>query len=386
MLSGLTTNLDDVLAALQGSGITQANFTGITTGTPQFVTGIAVPRPTINWTFVLAAPLSKIKETVATLTTLQENIHKQNKDLILNFTVQGTQVSQQAQQSQPCSIPDLLADARAQAQKLTNASGFTLDTILAMSSATATAAPGPVGVSGILLPSSAAVPADGEVRAAAVSIAMRHPWLILLLAAAPAFAQLESDTVSVTATRLIVLQPDQIVFFVNAVSGPERDLDQVLAALPGTGITAASLESVQSDVEGRLQWSFTLPVPFAKVSSTVTTLTGLRDGVRGVINNVSFGVQGTQVSEQARQAQSCKEADLIADAQAQAQKLADAAGFSVGPMLSLTDGSGSQTPGAVVRASIPVLIPVTGFLLLLQQPPPPLNCTATVKFRLLRFH
>ena len=151
--SGLTTSLDDVLAALSGSGITQANFTGITTGVPQFVTGSVQPLPLIGWTFALAVPLSKITDTVKSLTALQQQVVAKSK-FALSFTVQGTQVSQQAQQSQPCSIPDLLSDARAQAQKLTNASGFTLDTILAMSGTTATAAPGPVGLSGILLPSS----------------------------------------------------------------------------------------------------------------------------------------------------------------------------------------------------------------------------------------
>ena len=215
---------------------------------------------------------------------------------------------------------------------------------------------------------------------------MRHHCLILLLAAAPAFAQLETDTISVTASRLVVLQPDQTVFLVYAVSGPTRNLDEVLAALAGTGITAANLESVRSDVEGRLQWSFTLPVLFAKVPSTIATLTGLQDGVRGVVNNVSFGVQGTQVSEQARQAQSCKEADLISDAQAQAQKLAVAAGYSLGPILWLADGTGGQSAGAPLTVvPVPVFGTVAAILSLLQSAPP-MNCTAVVKFRLLRFH
>ena len=47
------------------------------------------------------------------------------------------------QQSQTCSIPDLLADARAQAQKLADAAGLTLGAILAMSSFAATPAANP---------------------------------------------------------------------------------------------------------------------------------------------------------------------------------------------------------------------------------------------------
>jgi uncharacterized protein YggE len=152
--SNLSASFEDVLSALAGSGITQANFTGINAGAPQFVTGNGPPTPVIDWAFALSAPLSKIKDTVTMLNALQQSVAKMNKGLRLSFTVQGTQVSQQAQQAQPCSIPDLLADARAQAQKLTNAGGFTLDTILAMASATATASSQVVGLTSIVLPSS----------------------------------------------------------------------------------------------------------------------------------------------------------------------------------------------------------------------------------------
>jgi hypothetical protein len=87
----------------------------------------------------LAAPLSKIKDTISTLNSVQQNITKQNKGLNMNFSVQGAQVSPQLALSQPCVLADLLADARVQAQRLASAAGFTVDTILAMSSATGTA-------------------------------------------------------------------------------------------------------------------------------------------------------------------------------------------------------------------------------------------------------
>lgn len=152
--SGLNTSLDDVLTALAGSGITQANFTGINTSQVVF-TGNVQPQSGIEWLFSLPAPLAKIKETVVTLTTLQQNIAKQRKGLAMNFSVQGTQVSPQLQQSQTCSITDLLADARAQAQKLASAAGFTADTILAMSSVTETSVPTAIAaLSSVLLPSS----------------------------------------------------------------------------------------------------------------------------------------------------------------------------------------------------------------------------------------
>ncbi len=138
--SDLNTGLDDVLAALQGSGITLANFNGVGTTQLVFTGGTVQPRQALEWAFTLPAPLSKIKETAASLATLQQNIARQHGGLSLSFSVQGTTVSPQLLQSQPCSLPDLLADARAQAQKLAGAAGFTADTILAMSSATAATA------------------------------------------------------------------------------------------------------------------------------------------------------------------------------------------------------------------------------------------------------
>lgn len=143
--SGLNTSLDDVLGAMQGSPITMANFTGVSS--LSYLLAVLPPNvqpqpvPTLQWTFVLPAPLSKIKDTTAMLLALQQSLAKKNNGLKLSFSTQGTQISSQLQQSQGCSIPDLIADARAQAQKLADAGGLSVGTILAMSSETST----PVG-------------------------------------------------------------------------------------------------------------------------------------------------------------------------------------------------------------------------------------------------
>jgi hypothetical protein len=139
--SNLNSNLDDVLAALQGSGITISNFSGINVAPVGVfvVNGVPSPEPGINWTFVLPVPLSKIKETTSNLNTLQQKIAKQNSGLKMLFSLQGAQVSPQLAQSQPCVMADLLADARAQAQKLASAAGLNIDTILAMSGFAGTA-------------------------------------------------------------------------------------------------------------------------------------------------------------------------------------------------------------------------------------------------------
>ena len=61
-----------------------------------------------------------------------------------------------------------------------------------------------------------------------------------------AFGQLDSNSITVTASRNASLQPDQAVFAVSVQSGISASLDDVLAALQGSGITAANLSSVSS--------------------------------------------------------------------------------------------------------------------------------------------
>ncbi len=160
--SGINASLDDVLGALQGSGVTAANFTGVNSSQQLSITtipgitpfpvvpGPIVPLPSLQWSFTLSVPLSKIKDTIGTLTTVQQNAAKKNNGLSVSFYVQGAQVSPQSQQSQACVLTDLIADARAQAQKLADAAGLGVGVILAMSSATS-ATPASIGLSSFFI-------------------------------------------------------------------------------------------------------------------------------------------------------------------------------------------------------------------------------------------
>ena len=143
VVSGVSVSLADVLAALQGSPITASNFTGIGGGIGAYrvvqlptVGPAPLPPPQIDWGFALSVPISKIKDTFALLAALQKSIAQNNSGLTLSFNLQGTQTSPQAQQSVNCSVTDLLSDARAQAQKIADASVLTLGPILAMSGST----------------------------------------------------------------------------------------------------------------------------------------------------------------------------------------------------------------------------------------------------------
>jgi uncharacterized protein YggE len=141
--STINTSLDDVLAALQGSGITAANFSGVSTQGQTIATLGTLPltlAPTLSWSFTLPAPLANIKATVASLTTVEQNITRLKNGLMMSFSIIGTQVSQQLAQSQTCSLSGLITAATTQAQNLAAVSGFTLGTILALSSSTSSVA------------------------------------------------------------------------------------------------------------------------------------------------------------------------------------------------------------------------------------------------------
>lgn len=135
--SGFDTSLDEVLAAIAGSGITLANFNNVYSQPSIILFPSGTPAPAVDWSFSLAVPISQLKSTLAALTALKQTITQKNSGMSLSFTVIGTQVSTELEQSQTCSVPDLVAEARAQAQKLANAAGVTMGGILAMSTNTA---------------------------------------------------------------------------------------------------------------------------------------------------------------------------------------------------------------------------------------------------------
>jgi hypothetical protein len=217
----------------------------------------------------------------------------------------------------------------------------------------------------------------------------RLPFFLLISSVPAAFAQLDSNSVTVSAIRSVTQQPDQVLFAVTVQSGLNTSLDDVVAALQGSGITAANFSGVSMGANlvlnlqptmapPLLQWIFALPAPLAKIKDTIATLTALQKGIAQQNNGLtlSFNVQGTQVSAQSQQSHVCPTADLLADATTQAQKLAAAAGLSLGSVLAMSGGT--SVPNGVVSAS------VTG-LLSFAPPVLPSVCSMTVKFALLRY-
>lgn len=208
---------------------------------------------------------------------------------------------------------------------------------------------------------------------------MRLAFFILI--AVPVFAQLDPQTISIAATRSIVLQPDQVVFDITVSSPLNATLDQVVAALSPLAVTSADLSGVGNSAGQLLQWNFTYAVPLSNLTATTASISAVqqRMTIRSMLS-LSFTVAGTQVSQQLQQSQTCSDADLISDATAQAQTLAAAANLTLGPILKV-----SNVP-AETAAVAQLFVPVTAVPVLSGVPLPsvsqPVTCSMLVEFQL----
>lgn len=213
---------------------------------------------------------------------------------------------------------------------------------------------------------------------------LRRYMLPLLLATGPfARAQVSSDALTVTATRPIAQQSNQLEMGVN-VSGPlSMGLDSILPILSPAGITAANLIGagssliLTSDRPG-ITWNFNLTVPFTKLQSAITALQTISKNNPALeLNYYTSADQSAAFLQQA-----CPVADLVADAKAQAKALADTSGVFVGPVTAISDGGARTAAGTY---GIPIIGVIANFraALLFSPPAAPSSCTIIVKFSLL---
>jgi len=205
----------------------------------------------------------------------------------------------------------------------------------------------------------------------------------LLLMAAPVFGQLDPHTLTISATRSITLQPDQVLFSLSVSSGAATTLDQIVAALSGLGITSSNLSGViNNPTPPMFQWNFTLAAPLSNLTATIGSLTKLQQTITQ--NNsgltLTFYLDGTQVSQQLQQSQSCSNSDLITDATAQAQKVSAAAGLTLGPIRSLSNTPLPEPALLYAGAFVGEVLP-NNFLVGYASTPVP--CSLYVEFRLL---
>lgn len=210
--------------------------------------------------------------------------------------------------------------------------------------------------------------------------------LILVFAAAiAAAAQTAPNVVSITASRQLNVQPDQVSVSITVTTDPGGTIDAALALLQGTNITAADLSNVSTAFTAgsapQLQWVFTRTV-------SISDMTGLIAAVKPG-PTVSVLVSGAGTSAAAGAAQPCPYPALINDARAQAAKLASAAGVTVGQIVSISQGNALVAiPTFAYRTGdfsvISGVLGFTGFFVANPFPPTsaPTTCALTVQFKL----
>jgi hypothetical protein len=173
-----------------------------------------------------------------------------------------------------------------------------------------------------------------------------------------AVAQVTSSSVTVTASRTTNLQPDQVVFGVTVTTPLTSSRDDAVNALGGSGITLANLTGVFTttlypDTSNKpltvLQWNFSLPASISDTKNTVALLSSVAKNLVQKNNglSISFGIQASQVSAQLQQSQSCPVADLITDARAQAQTLANTASMTIGSILAMSSPTSTNSTCAL---------------------------------------
>jgi uncharacterized protein YggE len=261
--------------------------------------------------FQLTAPLTKIKETMTALSALQKTIAQANNGLKLSFSILETQVSQQ---SQTCDLAALINEARTRAQKLAGTAGLGAGRI--------------VGIAGSIS-NSVPICSLGVEFALGGMIGQPGPY-----------------SLTISSTRTTTALVDQAVIGIDVTSGLTVGLDDITAALTGSGITGATFAGednttvdVGDNAQDGLDWSFTLTVPLARLKDDLATVNAAQQTI-GKQNSglaFSFYIEGTQASDQAQQSQPCPESDLMAEARTQAQKVAAAAGVIAGPILTISD-------------------------------------------------
>jgi Protein of unknown function (DUF541) len=226
-----------------------------------------------------------------------------------------------------------------------------------------------------------------------------RPIILSIVFATAAFAQLESNVITITASREVNVPLDQANLLVSVEASLNTTLDEVVAAIQSTTITPANLTyagpfggtlfvSNGGVVANNLatQWTFTLGVPISSLTATLADLTATGSALPKAANpmTLSYYLEGAQSSPRALAANPCPYPAVFADAQAQAQKVAAAAGMRLGPVVAMTDGSQSlgDQPAAPAATVYVGIVGALGSLLSSPIVGSPSTCSLVVQFRL----
>ncbi len=172
---------------------------------------------------------------------------------------------------------------------------------------------------------------------------MRGASLWLAILAAPSLLggpTLAPDTLTLSAYRVLNSSLEQIYLSVTVYATPDQSFEEVIAMLAGSGLGAADFSSVYtSEPLGntpQTYWSFFATRPIGKLTESLSALAKLSGRFPA---NVTFSIN---VWPGLPPSPPCDYSSLVTSARAQAQKIAEAAGAAIGPVIALSDGTWSM--------------------------------------------
>jgi hypothetical protein len=185
--------------------------------------------------------------------------------------------------------------------------------------------------------------------------------LYALISPAILFGQLNSSTITVTASRGSSQQPDEVSFGVTVESQITQGLNEVVRALTPVGVTQANLSSLYIRTTGTsssptrtLAWNFDLRTPIARLKDETASLTSLAQTINR--SNSGLGMSFSLGGSFSQQSLTCDPAALIADARAQAQEIATAATVTTGPVVGIRSDVVDGTPGCAMNVTFAVVL------------------------------
>lgn len=179
---------------------------------------------------------------------------------------------------------------------------------------------------------------------------MRRLVVLVALCSICAFAQTALDGITTSASKTITLLPDSAVFTVDVTSASGTTVDQAVAWIKDTGITATNLvgagttQDYQPVPPGappslRMVHEFQITVPYARVKEMSDKLRAATTVVADAGGSLSYGLNLSASDDALQLARQRILPDLIAELKRRADTLAGAAGLQVGSIQSISDNS-----------------------------------------------
>lgn len=190
---------------------------------------------------------------------------------------------------------------------------------------------------------------------------MQRFMVLFMLVSAGAFAQVATDGITTSASRTVTLAPDSAVYTVDVTLAAGTTVDQAVAFLKDTGITAVNLAgagttqgyltTVPPTPAQRMVHEFQITLPYIRLKDMNDKLTTAAKAVAaagGALDQSMYLTASDQVLQDARQKVM---PDLVAEVRRRAEFLASASGLNLGALQSLSDGSYASVVVPVFRST-----------------------------------